>query len=570
MDKALLGRNMLNGDNNSFFYNPEKWQPEGGPYTKKAIRRFIQNLSSSGIDTFLICPNCQLPCYPSKKLRFQYQDYRRGDREYTRGHWQYSAGCEGQALEDILDRQTLYNDIYLDLLEAGVDWLEECAVACREEGISPWLTVRMNDSHGGPHPEKSFMNNDLLKFHPESRLDKPCINPQKQFERYSLNYAKPECREYMLSVIADLLDNYDYEGMELDFTRDPVIVKPVATDEEREVIFNWIAQIRALTKEKEKRVGRPFYLGMKASFRTELLYDYGLDIDRIINAGLLDFLALSNTYQTSWDAPIDEHKRRWGGKVAVYGYIEGAVNWLTVRANKEANRPENQQIKNGRDMTYCGEMTRGNAAGKLVLGADGLIQYNCFVGFDKDSRAPSAEWALKNLTDLEHLRGKPKGYSLESAFFYPLGTVALELPWKLPEYIWPSSCRAFRLPMCREPNDGGLTLFVQLIFEKKEAEPFFGVSVNGRWPSAEFQTTDRLLYANGDYGTLLEEHVGYVYTFPVSMIREGWNEFTVFNLFSESADRAVNETNNFRLMSLEIGVMPSDYKVPREEREQEK
>ena len=355
--------------------------------------------------------------------------------------------------------------------------------------------------------------------------------------------------------------------MELDFTRDPVIVKPVATAEERDVIFKWIAQIRALTREKAKQTGKPFYLGMKASFRTALLYDYGLDIDRIIDAGLLDFITLSNTYQTSWDAPIDEHKCRWGSKVAVYGYIEGAVNWLTVRANKEANRPENQQIKRGRDMTYCGEMTLGNAAGKLVLGADGLIQYNCFVGFDTDSRSPSAEWALQNLTDLEYLRGKPKGYSMESAFFYPLGTVALELPWTLPEYIWPSSSRAFRLPMCKEPVDGSLKLCVQLIFEKKEEEPLFGVSVNGHWPSAECEKTDRLLYSNGDYGTLLEEHVGYVFDFPVSMIKEGWNEFTVYNIFSESAERAVNEANNFRLMSLEIGVMPLDFSVHKEESE---
>ena len=31
-----------------FFYNPEKWQPEGGPYSAKAIHRYVDVLADSG------------------------------------------------------------------------------------------------------------------------------------------------------------------------------------------------------------------------------------------------------------------------------------------------------------------------------------------------------------------------------------------------------------------------------------------------------------------------------------------------------------------------------------------
>ena len=180
MNKTLLNRNMLNGDNNSFFYSPEKWQPEGGRYQKKAIHRCIKHIADCGIDTFLICPNCQLPCYPSKRLRFQYQDYKRDDRDYTRVHWRDCEGYRGEALEACLDRQTYINNLYLDLIEEGTDWLAEASAACRMNGISPWLTVRMNDSHGGCRPEQSFMNNDLLKYRPDLRLDKPCIDRSEE------------------------------------------------------------------------------------------------------------------------------------------------------------------------------------------------------------------------------------------------------------------------------------------------------------------------------------------------------------------------------------------------------
>ncbi|MFR3482518.1 MAG: hypothetical protein ACLTXL_02840 [Clostridia bacterium] len=87
MDTALRGRIMVNGDCGSFFYNPELWQPEGGRYSRKAIHRLIHSLGVAGVDTFLINPNGQLPCYPSKRMRYQYQDYRRDDRDYARVHW---------------------------------------------------------------------------------------------------------------------------------------------------------------------------------------------------------------------------------------------------------------------------------------------------------------------------------------------------------------------------------------------------------------------------------------------------------------------------------------------------
>lgn len=305
-------------------------------------------------------------------------------------------------------------------------------------------------------------------------------------------------------------------------------------------------------------MGKPFYLGLKASLRTGMLYDYGLDVDRLVREGLVDFIGLSNTFQTSWHADIDAQKRRYGDSVAVYGYMEGAINWLQVLANPEAGRSAEQSRKRGRDMAYSGEYLLGNAAGKLVLGADGLIQYNNFIERDAGAKSSQAEWALRGLSDLESLRGRPKAYSMESAFFDPLGSVALEAPWTLPEWIAPSHCRAFRLPMCTEPQEAGLKLLVELIVERKRTESRPAVSINGHFPSAEYIKTDRILFASGDYGTLLPEHEGFVFSFSTAAIEEGWNEITVFNLVKEKADGAENGAETFRLMSLEIGIMSGE------------
>src|SRR5579871_2228040 len=40
-------RNLFNGDSCTYFFNPELWQPEGGPYSAKAIHRYVDLLAES-------------------------------------------------------------------------------------------------------------------------------------------------------------------------------------------------------------------------------------------------------------------------------------------------------------------------------------------------------------------------------------------------------------------------------------------------------------------------------------------------------------------------------------------
>src|SRR3954462_13369847 len=79
-------RNLFNGDSCVYFYNPEIYHPEGLPFTAKAIHRYVDQLADNGVDTFLINPNAQVAFYPSKKLPTVLDGYRRGNREFFRGH----------------------------------------------------------------------------------------------------------------------------------------------------------------------------------------------------------------------------------------------------------------------------------------------------------------------------------------------------------------------------------------------------------------------------------------------------------------------------------------------------
>ena len=114
-------RNLFTGDSCVYFYNPELWHPEGLPFSAKAIHRYVDTLADAGVDTFLSNPNAQVAWYPSKKLETVIDGYKRGDREFFRGHAICAGATDPAAVGKYLDGMIAFMNRYKDLLDAGVD-----------------------------------------------------------------------------------------------------------------------------------------------------------------------------------------------------------------------------------------------------------------------------------------------------------------------------------------------------------------------------------------------------------------------------------------------------------------
>ena len=83
--------------------------------------------------------------------------------------------------------------------------------------------------------------------------------------------------------------------------------------------------------------------------------------------------------------------------------------------------------------------------------------------------------------------------------------------------------------MCAEPGGRGLRLVVQVVLERDDASAGLTVSFNQCWPRAGGARTDRLLYPCGSLTHHADGHVGHDFEFPVSVVRDGWNEVVVEN-----------------------------------------
>jgi hypothetical protein len=535
-------RNLFNGDTCVYFYNPERWQPEGGPFSAKAIHRYVANLRQNGIDTFVINANASKAWYPSKVIPVITDGYKRGDREFFRGHAICGGYTKPEDVEKFLDFAVGFYNQYLDLLDAGVDWLAETTVACRQQKIAPWVSVRMNDLHGHRNFQGSFFNHPLLK-RPEMRLHHstyPSMAGDWTY-REGLNYELKEVRDMMFAQIREVVEDYDFDGLELDWWRQPLCCEPNASEETIAMMSDWFRKVHALTQRKAEKNGRPYRFGMRLPGRLESLRTIGIDVVTLCREGTIDFLCPSGFWRTAWDMPHDEIRRQVGDHPAIYGVIEDGANAIPTVA---------PSIGVTRDIRYISasrEMLVANAAGKLVLGADGIEWFNFYC--TDQARIPgliSDYTFLRDIDRLENLRGKPKHYAFGDRGFTGLSQPPFEAPPQIPVILEKNWRQSFRLPMCAEPADGKLRLVVQVVTKKTDVVADIPVVVNACWPNAQRAATDRLLFPCGSLTHHTSDHVAYNYEFPVSLLRDGWNEIVLEN----GGERPIT------IVCLELAVMP--------------
>ena len=546
-------RVLYNADCNACFYDPRRWQPDGGPYSASAVHRFVDLVAGSGVDTLLVNPNVQRVWYPSKVVPAAWDGYTRGDRDFFRGHAD-AVGVKPERLDAYLDMLVGFMNSYIDLLDAGVDWVAEAALRCRQRGISPWVSVRMNDMHGAKNPSGSFMNAPIFADD-GNRLHKMGIPGEDHINWYrsGLNFALQPVRDYMLAIIRELVQDYDYEGLELDWWRNAICCDPEASDETIEIMLDWLAEIRSLTDARSRLTGRPYYLGLRIPADLRLVRTIGLNVPEMSRRKLIDFVGPSNFWQTTWDVPHDELKRQLGDEVAVYGVIEDAPNWH--------NGYSPVYNRSGiRYLTASAELLRGNAAGKLALGADGIELFNFFCTDPSPHTTDAIPGmvcnypAIHGIADLAGLRGQTKHYAFATTRI-DTSERYFELMAALPDVVEAKCRRTFRLPMCAEPAGRGLNVVIQVIMDQTPAPPSIGVSFNGSWMRFDAQSTRNAVFPVGPYTEIPTGSQALNFTFPVQRICEGWNTITVYNNNEPDSSRADPLANSVRFTSIELAIM---------------
>jgi hypothetical protein len=234
-----------------------------------------------------------------------------------------------------------------------VDPYAVCIRRCRERGVSPWISIRMNDTHYIDDPTKT---STLWQKHPELRR-----TPNGGFD-----FGAEKVRDYHLALIGELLARYDCDGLELDWMRFPWHFKPGQEEAGREHLTDFIRQARTLADRAAAKRKHPVMIAARIPAVPQ--FSRGLGMDGVVWAreGLVDMLILASVWRPSdTDIPVETWRELIGPEGDKIKLAAGTDLWI-------------QGTPGGVLMKDDVETQRGFTAAMLHRGADLIYLFNHF------------------------------------------------------------------------------------------------------------------------------------------------------------------------------------------------
>ena len=326
----------------TFMVNEDPWYFIGhrpaSEMNAAGLRRHVDRYAAGGKVTHLVfCVNGMRTAYPSA---------------VTDPMWR-TVLADGTVIEDAKNRMKAFFDAGIDPFQVWID-------RCRETGISPWVSMRINDIHhitsGDPRSSCAFW-----RKHPElRRSQEDPVTSGKWWTAFAFNYAKAEVRDYAFSLFKEIADRYDADGYELDTLRFQEHLTPGHEREEAHFLTEFILRCRAYTRELERQRGHRILLSARALPSYEASRAYGFDPEAWAREGAVDQLVICNFFNT----------------------VDYEFDFADWKARIRAVNPQVRVLPGATDCFDCeacrldADAYRGWADQMHAQGADGVYLYN--------------------------------------------------------------------------------------------------------------------------------------------------------------------------------------------------
>ena len=279
------------------------------------------------------------------------------------------------------DRKRFRNLIHnmLEVHRQGVDYPARIIQRCRHHGISPWISLRMNDVHENHNLDHPF-HSDLWRKPEYFRKGHP------GYYARGLDYAHPEVRDHYKALIVETLERYDIDGLELDFMREPYLFSKGEEQAGGKILTQWLWEVRQLADQAAAHRGHPVKLGVRVPSEPEVALGLGLDAPTWAKEGLVDLVVATPRWRTMhFDIPLGKWRALLGDRVTLAGGLE-------VRCQPYPGAPVSHMDP---------ECAVGAAVAVLSAGADVVYLFNHF----QNARWPIPEYqrrlkAFKSLAEL--------------------------------------------------------------------------------------------------------------------------------------------------------------------------
>jgi len=287
------------------------------------------------------------------------------------GILRYDSKLGDNLVRRALEADKLPRDKTEQFLAKKLDPMQMIVDFCRRNKIEVFCSMRMNDTHDGRNP---LLFSTFKKNHPEC-LNGTAEKPPKYGVWTAVDYARPEVRDLRVRMFQEACENYDLDGIEMDFFRHSILFKShadgaVVSPQERDLMTDMVRRIRRMTEEVGLKRGRPILVAVRVPDSVGYCEATGLDLARWLDEGLLDILIPGGYFRLNpWETSVELGHRHG---VPVYPSLD--------ESRMQCKWPDPSEAGKIRNTPAC---FRARAAEVWDSGADGVYMFNLF-----DPRSP--------------------------------------------------------------------------------------------------------------------------------------------------------------------------------------
>ena len=304
------------------------------PVREEDLRNWIDAVAAAGIDTFV------------------QEVYTQGWSVYWRGEdFEYDARPQHRR--------------FLPLLDSGVQPFEILVDQCHRRGIECLAGFRVNDNHGAVSIAQGVgAGAGFIVDNPRLQLTEHPPEGEHYRETTPLDFTHEEVRGFILSVVTEVASRFAVDGVELCY-RDHRYFPPDTGNDRRGLMTGMLQGIRAVLDEPSPHTGKPRVLGARVFSTPAECLHLGLDIEKWIREGTVDYISPQDPMYADFNLPFEEFAGLTrSSRCMLYPAI---LPWTSFAARKRLDQEP-----------ISPDTRRALARNMYGAGADGISLYNHF------------------------------------------------------------------------------------------------------------------------------------------------------------------------------------------------
>ena len=297
------------------------------------------------------------------------------------------------------------------VIEDGRDLMEIYIRGCRKHDITAIASMRMNDAHTSDEAREWQVRSNHKKSRPDLLIGSPTPTRSGHADRWNFcwqwDYEQQEVRNRFLGLIEETLQQYDFDGIELDWMRGPPYFRPGRLLDNLDTLTEFMREAHAIVRRRSHQKGKDISLLTRLPPCLAEARQLGINAPTWIREPVADLFILSSA--SYCPARIDIAEAIECAKdsgVPIYVGFDGATHLTSPHEGYDRGVPA---------------VLRGTALNGYQQGAAGVYIFNYDYRHHRASPAEGEEYnddhldLLRDLANPKRLASRDRSYSVSDS-----------------------------------------------------------------------------------------------------------------------------------------------------------